>query len=59
MSDKKWPVVSFNVSPRGPIEEFYNKCHDENGRFCAGPDGVDDSPESIAKIDKKGRSLAR
>lgn len=54
------PMMHINVPPQEYLEQFYNKCHDENGRFCEGPSGDGpDTPERLATIDKKGSSLAR
>lgn len=31
------------------VEEFYNQCHDENGRFCPGTDGPGRVRDNVAK----------
>lgn len=36
------PIMHINVPPQEYLEEFYNKCHDEAGRFCGDSSGSDD-----------------
>lgn len=57
------PVIHFAGGTTDPLQEFYNKCHDENGRFCegdgSGGDGAVKRPVRLRSVDRRSKTIAR
>lgn len=57
------PGIRFYGGTIDPVQEFYNKCHDESGRFCegdgSGGDGPAKKPVKLRAVDRKAKSIAK